>query len=184
MNQNAEQDESTVLDGALRDRLAQSYGNLSRRSFLAGLTRRVIALAGVMVAAEMLPMPARGQEECGRHGWKCGTGNCSASLNGAVQRDKWVQCCNSETDCGKYLRCSFVDICRNSVQYGFFEDSGCEGPNGGMPWCGGMPYQFICTQSSCQPNVYDNIFTCINGFVGAPGNPGASLTTIGQGEGL
>ena len=167
--------EASPLDVALGHTLAQSYGNLSRRSFLAALTRQVMSLTGMVLASQIFPMPARGDENCGLHGHPCGTGNCLTTATGAVSRFMWVQCCVPENGCsGTYQRCTYRDYCRNSDTYGEFDPQGCAPPGpSGTTWCypGGGPWSYVCTTTACG-DTYPTLQQCRLGMVQQSGAGG------------
>lgn len=151
-----EQDRSnSSLDRAISNNLGETYGNLSRRSFLSVLTRKLIGLTNVVVASEVLPFLAAPvgaapqyevEENCGLHGYICHTGNCSGGVIGR----KWVQCCEAvHTDScpSKWACCTYTDFCGpTELQY-----SGCTGvPPAGTSWCGPPPNTFYrCTSITC-----------------------------------
>jgi hypothetical protein len=150
-----EQDPSTsFLDNAISRTLGETYGNLSRRSFLSGLTRRLIGLTSVAVAAEVLPFlaapvraanPYEVETLCGLHGYKCATGNCT----GGVMGRRWVQCCEAVRDScpTKWSCCRYTDYCGPTE----LQHSGCTGVTpGGTSWCGPAPNTFYrCTDVQC-----------------------------------
>jgi len=148
----------TSADQALSNVLARSYGNLTRRSFLSILTRRLIALAGVPLAAQVFPYfagEARADIYCGLHGYLCGTGNCSGGSAGA----SWVQCCEAAA-CppGTYMCCSYTDYCGTRPQnWG----AGCGGnyQQGSQAWCGQASGVYICTSVTCSGG-HPSLFSC------------------------
>jgi hypothetical protein len=147
------------LDKAIAHTLGAAYGNLSRRSFLSVLTRRLIGLTSVVVAAEVLPFlatPVKAapqyvvDDRCGLHGYICGTGNCRSGVVG----HKWVQCCEAAHYTGacpsKWSCCQYTDYCGTEP----LAHAGCTGfPPSGTSWCGSAPNTFYrCTKITCIEN--------------------------------
>lgn len=150
---------SSSVDHAIANTLDEAYGNLTRRSFLSMVTRKLIGLTGVVVASEVLPflaapLKAAGQyeveQDCGLHGYHCASGNCDGGTPGR----KWVQCCpaNHTDSCPtKWSCCTYLDYC-GPVE---LEYSGCQGVEpGGTSWCGPAPNTFYrCTWAECPTDV-------------------------------
>lgn len=155
---------NSSLDRTLAITLGEAYGNLSRRSFLSVLTRKLIGLTGVAVAAEVLPFmaaPVRAapqyeiEDMCGLHGYRCDTGNCS----GGVAGRRWVQCCEAihTSSCPtKWACCSYLDYCGPSE----LQHSGCEGATpSGTSWCGPAPNIFYrCTLIECSSATPESLW--------------------------
>jgi hypothetical protein len=145
---------SSPLDDAISKSLGDMYGNLSRRSFLSAVTRKLIGLTNVVVAAQVMPFLAplakaapqyAVDERCGLHGYVCGPGNCQ----GGVVGHKWVQCCVADRDScpSLYSCCQYTDYCGPEP----LEYSGCDGvPPSGTSWCGPPPNRsYRCTRIVC-----------------------------------
>jgi hypothetical protein len=137
-------DGKSSLDETVSNALAHTYGNLSRRSFLSFMTRKLIGLAGVVVASEVLPYLASdafADAGCGLHGFPC-SGGCGGGGVGT----SWVQCCPVGTgSMCSYTCCRHTDYCGTQPE-GWPE--GCTGHAEGIAWCGGSG-AYICTVSAC-----------------------------------
>jgi len=155
----------SLVDDAVGGGLARSYGRLTRRSFLAVVTRKVFAVAGFSLAAEAFPyfvpraeaQDAGSPEWCGLHARKCNTGNCSSSL-GQPGTEDWVQCCPIPT--GGSANCTTVYRCCRYTDYcstGYIPPpQNCLGPvPSGREWCGSTPGEIVCTEVSCDGNFTD-----------------------------
>jgi hypothetical protein len=145
--------DSSRLDDALSKQLARTYGNLTRRSFFSMATRKVLKLAGIAVASEVLPYlatDARADVECGLHGYVC---NPQTTCNGGTQGISWVQCCFNHAclpgspGFDHWQCCAYTDYCgTRPANWG----NGCSGPTpSGTAWCGEAPGQYICTTLQC-----------------------------------
>jgi hypothetical protein len=170
-----DEDESadrSPVDAAIANTLTRKFGMLSRRAFLSVATRKVLSLAGVAVASEVLPFLASDAYAaeptwCGLHGWICGTGNCSGGSRGVGASARWVQCC--QTGCGIYQCISYWDRCSTTTPP---PASGCQGvspPAGYPPWCGSdMSLKYVCTEVEPIPTQYPNAGYCASACQGLP----------------
>src|SRR5690606_35215237 len=66
--------DEAALDSVMRQMLVDNYGQLTRRSFLSRMTRKLFALTGVSLAAQVFPYfapeaQAASPTWCGLHGW-------------------------------------------------------------------------------------------------------------------
>jgi hypothetical protein len=164
-------EKSVSVDEAISKTLSGRYGNLTRRGFLSGVSRSLLKLTGVTLAAQVLPFfPGKAQaqaygDDCGLHGYTCGTGNCQQS-SATVESWHWVQCCGYPVDpCTTAWQCRrYIDHCSNT----FHSPSGCTGNmDGGTPsWCNwysaSHPH-YVCTTSIATGPYYDNIESCKSG---------------------
>jgi len=159
--------EATSVEGAIRQRLRKKYGQLTRRSFLSAVTRKVFSLAGVGVAAQLLPyaaQEARAQSSmgalCGLHGFFC---NASSPCSGGTPGAAWVQCCQIDVQAPPcptvFTCCTYRDYCGTRPQ-GW--PNGCAGTYvGGTNWCGTAPGDYLCTTINCALS-YQNFQACQN----------------------
>lgn len=158
MRANPESDVGAAVDRAVSRALDRRYANLSRRSFLSLLTRRLVGLTGIVVAAEVFPYLASTAHaafsECGLHGWICGTGNCSGGTAGQT----WVQCCELPQCPPKWKCCTYRDYCGTPPPN---HPTNCQGvePSGTL-WCNNGEY--ICTTIACAGN-YSSPSSCTSG---------------------
>lgn len=165
MKTESEYTDEAPVDKALSATLKQRYGRLSRRSFFSLATRALIKVAGISVAAEVLPFLtsiAHADSNCGLHGWICGTGTCSGGTTGG-SAGRWAQCC--DIGCGVWSCISYYDHCgTRPANWG----QGCAGVTpSGPPWCGTAGGQYICTEVSSSGN-YSSLSACQTGCTGAP----------------
>jgi hypothetical protein len=143
--------EPGAVDIALGKLLQRNYGQITRRSFLSGLTRRAISVAGIGLASQVLPFMVPeaeaqvpgGPTACGLHGYIC-----SGSCFGGSSKLSWSACCQipvSAPPCPQvWACCNYTDYCgTRPVGWPF----GCQGPIGGTSWCGGGG-DYICTTMS------------------------------------
>lgn len=144
--------EQARVDVVLGNWLQRQYGQITRRSFLTGLTRKAISLGGISLAAHVFPFlvpEARAQAGtgalCGLHGYHCGSGTC----HGGTAAFAWTACCQipvSAPPCPTiFACCSYLDFCGTRPQ-GW--PDGCAGPRAGSSWCAATG-DYICTTSSC-----------------------------------
>jgi hypothetical protein len=137
------------VDSAISRALAKPYRQMTRRSFLSGVTRKLFAAAGVGLAAEVFPFfvqdaQASGPEYCGLHGVPCAeVGAC----NGGELGTSWVQCCPmpvSAPPCPTIYRCcTYVDRCSTTTQ----PPQSCHGS--GTSWCRSPTDFYWCTEVLC-----------------------------------
>lgn len=152
---------ATPLDEAIGTMLAGAYGNLSRRSFLSVITRKVMTLAGVALAARALPYlipEAHANITCGLHGRICGTNH--PNCHGGTKQLCWKQCCETAADT---TQCSFWQCCVYSDYCGT-RPKGCEPFGSGTPWCSDGDY--LCTTLDCSL-VFESINTCATNCAGS-----------------
>jgi hypothetical protein len=159
-----------VIDVAMGKALRKTYGNVTRRSFLSGTTRKLLSLAGVGIAAQVFPFFAKDAKAqfgtgatCGLHGPICVSGTpCS----GGVPRLSWKACCQIPISAPP---CPTVYICCNYVDYCLLAPAsppanwpiGCAGPPpSGVSWCGGVG-TYVCTSFSCGAS-YQSWGDCAN----------------------
>lgn len=156
---------SNAVDKVVSHALDNSFTNISRRSFLSLLTRKLIGLTGVAVAAEVFPYFVPRAEalvptDCGLHGWICTSGT---PCNGGVVGNKWVQCCQVPVPCDwKYKCVSYVDYCGtrpgnwpNGCVGNFIDDA--------ISWCGGAGgpnAEYICTKKIVHAPIYGTFAQC------------------------
>lgn len=171
MRTGMEEREMSPLDDTLSRGLSSKFGNLSRRAFLSKLTRQIIGMTGVFVAAEFLPSIALADPGCGRHGWACGAinGNCQTTVPRATAHSSWVQCCEIAGCPTQWVRCTYTDYCR-TIQGAPFAPFNCTGPNTGISWCNGdaNTVEFICTEMSCQSPGFTDRSACQSGWTNSP----------------
>ncbi len=152
----------SVADNTLSRALARRYGTLSRRSFLSVVSRKLVTLAGVPIAAQVFPYFASSayaaNEDCGLHGRIC-TPTCTGGTN----QLQWVQCCITQECPTKYKCCHYIDKC--GTRWPTYP-SGCSGDASGTAWCSSGEY--ICTILSCDVSTYGNLTTC-QGFCSGHG---------------
>ena len=153
------------LDAIVSRNLASRYGNLSRRSFLSGLTRKLIGLAGVSLAAEIFPYlaspafadaPGGAGPNCGLHGNPC-QGGCMGGSAAA----SWQQCC--KVNCC-YQCCTYTDFCNppNTLPPPGWPHN-CTGTASGTLWCRPPTLTlYICTMTACS-GAYTTLSSCTSG---------------------
>ncbi|MBI1916758.1 MAG: hypothetical protein HYS12_18790 [Planctomycetes bacterium] len=175
------------LDQTVARFLASRFRHESRRSFLSRATRALFALAGVGLAARVLPFApgpatasggASGAADetwawCGLHGYLC-EGGCDPKKNPNSKRaaDKpgigawWLACCKNPK--GKWQCIHYADYCgRRGPDW----EKNCKGfkPSGQL-WCGigpdRVPGRYICTKVEKVSAESDDIDTCHKGCTG------------------
>jgi hypothetical protein len=165
------QPEQSTIDTVLSRALHARYANLSRRAFVSMVTRKVVGLTGIALAAEVLPFMAPvahaqvSNPDCGLHGPKCNTGNCTNS--GAQPVNRWVQCCPKlvKPCTQKYQCCTYTDWCATTPRP--YNPSGCSGPGqSGTRWCSLFITNYWCTTVSCSGAYGD---TSCGNLCGPPG---------------
>ena len=163
--------DQSVLDITLSNALDSRYANLSRRAFVSAMTRKLIGLTGIALAAEVMPfMVPRSHAQvedpyCGLHGPLCGTGNCHNT--GAQAVNRWVACCPKLVPpcIQKYQCCTYTDWCATTDRP--YTPNGCGPAQSGTLWCSIFITKYWCTSVSCSgAYVSDN---CGN-TCGPPGN--------------
>lgn len=161
-------EKASPLDAVLERVLARRYANLSRRSFLSVMTRKIITLAGVPVAAQVFPYfapTARASTVCGLHGYLCDQGACISA--GTTPANFWVQCCDVSVCPVTYRCCIYRDYCGTRPPN--WGNSTCLGsPPSGSEWCGAAPGEYVCTTVNCPPTpTYSDLASCALGCGGA-----------------
>lgn len=167
--------DQSPIDSVLSHALQSKYANLSRRAFLSAVTRRLIGLTGIAVATEVLPFlvpAAQAQQhdpDCGLHGPKCDTGNCTKV--GAEPMSRWVACCPKAVGCTqKWQCCTYTDWCATTPRP--YTPTNCVGPaQSGTSWCSVPVPHYWCTTSTCAGAFPTS--SC-GSTCGPPGNPGES----------
>jgi hypothetical protein len=161
MTDSPEKSSQAAIDQALGKVLRKRYGQLTRRSFLSGATRKLLSLAGVGIAAQVLPFfakEANAQQSfvgptCGLHGPICSSVTLCNNA-GAVPRLTWNACCQIPTSVPPcpmvYICCTYTDWCvLGPLTVPPLWPNGCAGPPpSGVSWCGGIG-TYICTTFSC-----------------------------------
>ena len=163
--------DQSSIDSVVSNALHSRYAHLSRRAFMSVVTRKLIGLAGIGLAAEVLPFAIPDAEaqiynpNCGLHGPKCGTGNCTNA--GAQAVNRWVACCPKPVGCTqKYACCTYTDWCSTSARP--YTPTGCVGPaQSGTLWCSLYITKYWCTTVSCDGSFSTS--SCGN-TCGPPGN--------------
>ncbi len=162
-----EDEGTTRVEAALERALARRYANLSRRSFLSVMMRRIITLAGVPIAAQVFPYFARTANAntlCGMHGYWCDHGACTSA--GTTPANSWVQCCDVAPCPVTYRCCTYKDYC--GTRPPGWGNATCLGrPPSGSEWCGAAPGEYVCTTVNCSPTVYSDLTSCKLGCGGA-----------------
>jgi hypothetical protein len=153
-------EEATGVDAALERALSRRSANLSRRSFLSGMMRKLITLAGVPIAAQVFPYFARTAQAntlCGLHGYWCGFGTCTQA--GTQPANAWVQCCDVSSCPVSYRCCTYRDYCgQRPAGWG---NGTCLGqPPSGSEWCGGTDGDYVCTTVNCSATSYSTLASC------------------------
>lgn len=171
MNKLRDPHDPSSIDLALAKALRGRYGQLTRRSFLSGVTRRMMALSGVTLAAQVFPyfVPeahATGVGVmCGNHGYYCGTGNCTIGGD-AAPKNWWKACCSIQVTAPP---CPTVYMCITYTDYCGTQPTGwpdhCGGVRSGTDWCSGMG-DYICTTTTPGPS-YSTPDDCTNNCLGA-----------------
>jgi hypothetical protein len=156
-----------IVDRIISRYLARRYPALSRRSFLSMLTRQAIRVAGITVAAEVLPfLPSDAQAQsvgCGLHGYQCDwQTTCNSGDYGAV----WVRCCEIPS-CVTYWFCvAYRDRCGTQPpDWG----TNCHGNyvKGSDAWCGAVEGDYICTDVTVQ-GMHTSQTSCNNSCKAGP----------------
>jgi hypothetical protein len=162
-------DQQSALETTFARILSGRYGTLSRRSFLSAATRRIIALAGVPIVAQVFPYfagTAKANTLCGLHGYWCGYGTCNTSAGAAIA-DAWVQCCDVAPCPVTYRCCTYRDYC--GTRPANWGNATCLGPGlgSGSTWCGATPGDYVCTTVNCSPTVFSTLSACATNCGGA-----------------
>src|SRR5262249_15751771 len=93
MSEDTQEQAGSAVDRVVGQGLSRTYRNLSRRSFLALATRGAIRVAGVALAARILPYTvstAVADSDCGLHGRHC----VPPCMGGSPQL-AWKACCGT-----------------------------------------------------------------------------------------
>ncbi len=151
MSEDSQQPAGSAVDRVVGQALARRYRNLSRRSFLSIVTRGAIRVAGVALAARILPYTvstAVADSDCGLHGR-----HCVPPCVGGSEQLAWKMCCGVGADAGEcpyYQCCSYIDQC------GAYPP-GCGLLGSGTAWC--YSGNYICTVTSCM-GFYQDVSQC------------------------
>lgn len=165
------------LDKIIAAELSRHSRFISRRAFLSRLSKGVLALAGVSIAATIglyeVPSaeafePPPAWEQCGLHGYYC-----SPTCNGGTSSlgYGWVQCCENPSTSQWYC-CAYSDQCSATP----VTVSGCKGtqPCGPKWYANPGSVYYICTNASCSPTGYASIADCVCNFTPGEGDDCAS----------
>jgi hypothetical protein len=166
-----DENDPSVLDGAVAKMLTTNYGQLTRRGFLSHVTRQLLNLAGVSVAAQVFPYFISDAEavpgnQCGLHGRTCRAGTlCATGLPNTAAQAAWVQCCKVEKCNTDYRCCTYTDWC--GLRPAGWPD-GCDphinNATGTSSWC--TMGEYVCTQTSCSA-TYGSLKTCTDNCSGS-----------------
>lgn len=157
--------EPTSIDVAIGKTLQKTYGQLTRRSFLSGATRKLISLTGIGVAAQMFPYfanEAHATETCGLHGWIC---NEFTPCYGGSIGANWIQCCQMNAPRPVFSCCTYTDYCGTRPP-NWGDDCYGNEPSG-PAWCGGAGGSYICTLFNCS-GQWSTLSACQSGCSGSP----------------
>lgn len=155
---------TTAFDAAFSKALRKNYSQVTRRSFLSGLTRNIFSVAGIGVASQVLPFfapEAKAQDwtqgaYCGLHGKIC---VANTQCYGGVVGYAWSACCKipiSTPPCPTvYVCCNYTDHCGDPLP----NFNGCIGPEpSGQSWCGAFGF-YRCTTFTCGAS-YNSMYAC------------------------